>query len=155
MDIHVHPITSANSGMNAISVTQATEINNRALQLSDQGDLSGAELLHLQALQMKLAAVGENHSTTAVTRNALGELYLKMGRLDDAESQFRRALAIRTTRGTVLDAAVSAENLGRLHEARGNLVEARAARLSYDRRNIVCGNYEVCSYTTSPSCLGS
>ncbi|KIJ68463.1 hypothetical protein HYDPIDRAFT_106662 [Hydnomerulius pinastri MD-312] len=141
MDVHIHPISSPGSAMNAVSVMQASQLNNQALQLSDQGNLTGAEELHLQALQAKLAALGENNPTTALTRNALGELYLRMGRLDDAEDQLRRAVAVRTTRGTVFDAAVSVENLGRLHEARGNLPEARQARLSYDRNNMVYGNY--------------
>ncbi|KIK92323.1 hypothetical protein PAXRUDRAFT_830063 [Paxillus rubicundulus Ve08.2h10] len=94
-----------------MSVIQAAELNKRALQLSDQGGLSGAEQLQLQPLQIRNLPPAEGHS--------------------------RRALAVRSTRDTVLDAAVIAENRGRLHEGRGNLAEAKAARLSYDRRNIV------------------
>ena len=129
--------------MVGIPVMQASQLNNQALILSNRGNYAGAEQLHLQALQMKLDAIGEFNITTALTRNALGELYLEMGRLDEAEDQLRRAVVVRTTSGNVFDAAVSVENLARVHEAKGNLTAALDTRLSYDSNNMVCGNYKV------------
>ena len=138
MEVHYHT-----SPMTSLPVAQASRLDKQALTLSNQGNHTGAEQLHRQALQMKLDAVGESNTTTAVTRNALGELYLKMGRLDEAEEQLRRAVVVRTTSGNVFDAAVSVENLARMYEAKGDLTAALDTRLSYDPNNMVCGNYKV------------
>ena len=130
---------------------QATQLNDQALTLSDQGNYAGAEHLHQQALQTTLDAVGESNTTTAFTRNALGELYLKMGRLDEAKDQLERAIVVRTTLGNALDAAVSVENLARVYEAQGDLTAALDTRLAYDPSNMVCGNYDVGIFSSTSS----
>ncbi|KAG2154852.1 hypothetical protein DEU56DRAFT_770789 [Suillus clintonianus] len=135
MHVHSDPV----SGM---VVSQAAMINNQALSLSRQGDYAGSEDLHLQALDLKLSAVGENDPMTAISRNALGELYLKMGRITDAEEQLRKAISVRMKIGPAYDAAVSLENLGQVHEAKGDLEEARRVRLSHPADIMVCGNYD-------------
>jgi tetratricopeptide (TPR) repeat protein len=138
MDVlfHSNPIAG-------VSVVQAANINNQALQRSDQGDYAGAERLHLRALDIKLDAVGEHDITTAITRNALGELYLKMGRISDAEEQLKKAVSTRTHMGPAYDAAVSMENLGQVYESKGDFAEARRVRLSHPENIMVCGNYDV------------
>ena len=146
MEVHLHT-----SPMVGIPVMQASQLNNQALILSNRGNYAGAEQLHLQALQMKLDAIGEFNITTALTRNALGELYLEMGRLDEAEDQLRRAVVVRTTSGNVFDAAVSVENLARVYEAKGDLTAALDTRLAYDPSNMVCGNYDVGIFSSTSS----
>ncbi|KAF5363519.1 hypothetical protein D9756_000978 [Leucocoprinus leucothites] len=122
---------------------QAVEYNNQALELQKQGDYQGAEKLYLSSLQIKLDALGEDHTTTALSRNALGELYLTMGRLDDAEDQLKRAFRVRKAMGPVMDAAISVENLAQAYEARGDLGKALGMRLSYNTDEMMCGNSDV------------
>ncbi|KAG1749996.1 uncharacterized protein EDB91DRAFT_778772 [Suillus paluster] len=140
MHLHTDPASGA-------IVTEAAHLNNQAHSLSHQGNYTGAEQLHLSALKLKLSAVGENDSTTAITRNALGELYLKMGRIADAEEQLKKALSVRMMMGPAYDAAVTVENLGGVYEIKGDLEEARRVRLSHPENIMVCGNYD-CPGTT-------
>jgi len=138
MNMHLYSDVAA-----GFRVIQAADLNNRALQLSYQGDYAGAERLHLDALDLKLNSVGDHDTTTAITRNALGELYLQMGRIADAEEQLKRAVSIRLSGGPVYDAAVSIENLGRVYESKGDFAEARRVRQSHPDNIMVCGNYTV------------
>jgi len=142
MHFHTNPISGQ-------LVQDAAELNNQAMALSRQGDDAGSERLHLRALDLKLRAVGENNSITAITLNALGELYLKMGRISDAEEQLKKAVSVRMKSGTAFDAAVSVENLGRVHEEKGDLEEARRVRLSNPDHVMVCGNSDV----GTPRCI--
>ncbi|OAX42955.1 hypothetical protein K503DRAFT_766255 [Rhizopogon vinicolor AM-OR11-026] len=136
-------------------VSQAANLGNQAHQLSHQGDYAGAELLHLRGLDLKISVVGENDTTTAITRNALGELYLKMGRISDAEEQLKKAVSIRLSAGPTYDAAVSIENLGQVYEAKGNFAEARRVRLSHRENIMVCGNFNCPSTTFDQSQLSA
>ncbi|KAG2154853.1 hypothetical protein DEU56DRAFT_770793 [Suillus clintonianus] len=120
-------------------IDEAVAFNNQAHVLSRQGDYAGSERLHLRALDIKLSAVGEN-DVTAVTRNELGEVYIKMGRIADAEEQLRKAVSVRLRTGPAYDAAVSLENLGQVYEAKGNFEEARKVRRSHPGNIMVCGN---------------
>ncbi|KAG2072650.1 hypothetical protein BDR04DRAFT_1096273 [Suillus decipiens] len=131
---HLH--SDPASGM---TISQAATISNQALSLSKQGHYASAESLYLQALHLKLSAVSENDLTIATTRNALGELYLKMGKITEAEEQLKKAVSIRMN-GPAFDAAVSVENLGQVHEVQGDLEEARRVRLSHPADIMVCGN---------------
>jgi tetratricopeptide (TPR) repeat protein len=128
-------------------VEQAANIGNQARWLSDQGDYAGAERLQLRALHLKLSVVDEHDTVIAITRNALGELYLKMGRLADAEEQLKKAVSVRLGAGPAFDAAVSIENLGRVYEAKGDFAEARGVRLSHPENIMVCGNYNVGAFS--------
>lgn len=127
---------------------EASMYNNQALMLSNQGDLSGAERLHLKALDLKLRGMGPNAFSTSITFNALGELYVTMGRLNDAENNFNRAIKIRDSQpgsNYAFDAAVSRENLAQVYEIRGDLVKAKEIRLSAGKLNIACGHFQVSS----------
>ena len=99
--------------------------------------------MHLQAIAIKEQQFGTDEVTTALSYNAIGELYLQMRRLDDAENYLDKAVRIRNTKGPALDAAVSRENLAQLDELRGNLPRAKELRLSCAPDNIVCGYYHV------------
>ncbi|KAJ3555798.1 hypothetical protein NP233_g12122 [Leucocoprinus birnbaumii] len=120
VEFHTYPVNSVATAASAISVMKAVSPNNEALGLKQQGDYPGSEKLYLEALEMKLAALGENNATTALTRNALGELYLPMGRLD-AEDQLKAAV--------------------RVYEAKGDLEKALETRVSYNTDTMVCSNY--------------
>ncbi|OJT04665.1 hypothetical protein TRAPUB_4459 [Trametes pubescens] len=139
---HINP----SMGM-AMSLTSGVGLNNQALQLERQGDLQAAERVHLQAIQVKEAGLGTDHFTTAVSYNGLGELYLKMDRLDEAEEYLNKALRIRSHSGPKADLAVTRDNLGRLHEMRGDMQAAQDIRLQgASDNNIACGNYTAILY---------
>lgn len=59
-------------------------------------DYAGAERKHLEALRIKIAATGEDSITVALTKNALGELYLTMGELEKAQPMLEGADAVRS-----------------------------------------------------------
>ena len=125
------------------AMTTAVDLNNRAIAAERSGDYVTAEKLYLEAIAIKERGLGTNDPGTAITYNALGELYLTMKRLDDAEKYLTKAVEIRNPKGTVLDAAVSRENLAQLYEARGNLEKAKETRLSGQPDKMVCSHYQV------------
>ncbi|KAH7930952.1 hypothetical protein BV22DRAFT_1027708 [Leucogyrophana mollusca] len=137
------------SGSTAAAIQEAAALNQRALSLTRQRDFAGAETLYLKALRLKEHHLGREHIETALTTNALGDLYLNMSRLDDAESFLRRAIAVRMHAGPVFDAAVSIELLAQVYEAKGDLRQAKKTRLSNGTADIACGNY-TCPGQTFP-----
>ncbi|KAI9063088.1 hypothetical protein FKP32DRAFT_1628777 [Trametes sanguinea] len=136
MNIHINPTPG-----NAAAVMDGSALQNEALQLERKGDLVGAERAFLQALQVKEAGLGADAVSTALSCNGLGELYLKMGRLDQAEHYLNRALNVRSHAGPAADLAVTRDNLGRLYEAKGDLKAAREIREQGAPDNIACSNY--------------
>jgi tetratricopeptide (TPR) repeat protein len=120
-------------------------LNNHALQLSNKGHLADAENLHLRALSIKEQFDGPNSFSTSITRNALGELYLKLGQPNEAEENFRKAVAIRDAAGAqyAFDAAVSRENLAQVYEMKGDSKRAEEIRISAGKLNMVCANRTV------------
>ncbi|TFY81946.1 hypothetical protein EWM64_g2062 [Hericium alpestre] len=99
-------------------------LHNQAHALEHRGDFAGAEALFLRAIDVKEQGLRPGNKFTANSQNALGELYLKLERLDEAEDMLKRALHIRKVTGTAFDAAVTRENLGQLYEMKnmGHLV---------------------------------
>lgn len=74
----------------------------------------------------------------------LGELWLKMGKLDEADDILKKAMATRNNYDfTGWDAGVTRENLGQVYEAKGDLAEARSIRKSGAPNAICCGFYYV------------
>jgi len=130
----------------AAAVLQATQLNNEALIAERNGDLSNAERLHLRALNIKInGRVGD--VGVALTQNALGELYLKMGNLDKAEEFLKKAVDVRNNQGNAFDAAVSRENLAQVYEARNDLKEALQTRMVGWPDKLACGNYNCTGQT--------
>ena len=126
------------------SVIGGSQLNNEALRLEREGDLAGAERLHLEAIEVKEEGLGVDHFTTAVSYNGLGELYLKTNKLDKAEEYLNKALRIREKSGPQTDLAGTRDNLARLFEVRGNLdVAEEMLRRGAPNNNIACGNIYV------------
>ncbi|KAJ8482029.1 hypothetical protein ONZ45_g15098 [Pleurotus djamor] len=109
---------------------------------SNAGQLDLAEELYQEALGQRLTEFGPDSLTTSTTRNALGELYLKMGRLEEARENLTLALGIRESQGPRMDLAVTRDSLGRLYEALGELQQAKAMRLAGSPAEMVCSNYD-------------
>lgn len=137
VNTHVNPTISY-----SIALEEAIQNNNNGLALKESGQYQAAEQKYLRALDLKLKYIGENAITTALSHNALGELYIAMNRLDDAEKHLKIAIKIRNSDGPTFDAATSRENLATVYEMRGNLVAAKQMRKSTGV--YACGNYDVC-----------
>lgn len=135
---HINPTGKQTNGL-----TSGVDLNNKALSSESQGDIAGAERVHLQAIQVKEASLGTEHFTTAVSYNGLGELYLKTAQLDKAEEYLKKAMSVREHEGPKEDLAVTRDNLGRLFEMKGELGTAAQMRLRGALDNIACGNYNV------------
>lgn len=74
---------------------QAVGLSDEAFGLQKAGNLQAAEAKYLAALRIRIAATGANSIQTALTKNSLGDLYLEMGRLDDAQKNLEEAYEIR------------------------------------------------------------
>jgi tetratricopeptide (TPR) repeat protein len=133
---HINP-----SPTYAMAMGEAIQNNNEGLALKQSGMYDAAEQKYLKALDLKLKNVGENAITTALSHNALGELYIAMNRLDDAEKHLKLAVKIRNADGPTFDAATSRENLAVIYEMRGDLKAAKQMRKSTGK--YACGNYDV------------
>lgn len=72
----------------------ATSLNNIAYFNCSQGRYVEAELLYVQALEIRKQLLGEEHSTVAASLNNLAELYRVQGRYQEAKPLFVKALAL-------------------------------------------------------------
>jgi len=131
------------------AILQGGQLNSQALQAECSGDLVHAEHLYLEAIAIKERGLGPNAISTALSRNALGELYIKLGRLDDAAENLKKAVAVRNHAGPAFDAAVSRENLAQLYEIQQDLKLAKETRLYGAPHNLSCGYYHVCIFLFS------
>ena len=127
--------------------TLAVEMNNRANQAEEVGEVDEAIALHREALALKIRAFSEASVQAGISFNGLGEA----GRLPEAEEVLLKALKVREEKshgglgmGPRLDAAATRDNLARLREAQGNFEDARTIRMTGDRKHeVLCGNYHV------------
>ena len=71
---------------------QAADLNNAGLKLEQAGEYTAAEANYLRALELKTSFVGATSFQAALTQNCLGELYMKMGRLNEAQKMLELAL---------------------------------------------------------------
>lgn len=78
-----------------MDIIHAAELNNEALQLVEKGNLEAAERKHLAALELKMNSNFRTDIGVALTKNGLGELYLKMGKLEQAQELFEYSYAVR------------------------------------------------------------
>ncbi len=129
---------------------KALNLHQQAFQAKERGDYATAERLWIEVLAIKDAIMpgGADSEGSALTRNAMGELYLKMGRYDEAEKLLKKAVSVRERVGNAFDAAVSRENLAQVYEHKGNLALARATRISVSN-SMVCGDNNVCMLCAS------
>jgi len=101
-------------------------MNNLALTLQDQDNMSEAEALYRQGLKTRKKVLGAEHPDTLLAINNLGWLLLKSDREEEAEKLFREALRLRRrvsgedhleTRRTMLNLANVALRSGEPEEA--------------------------------------
>ncbi|KAH8120292.1 hypothetical protein DFH11DRAFT_49496 [Phellopilus nigrolimitatus] len=132
MNVHAYTLDSRN--VREMNAAQLTRLSNQALALNNSGDYAGAEKLHQQVLSVKK----QSSIQAALSWNALGEVQLKLCKLNEAEDSLRKAVDIRNKdQFDGLDAAVSRENLA---QARGKPKDANEIRLSGAPKAFVCGH---------------
>ncbi|TVY40418.1 hypothetical protein LOCC1_G005874 [Lachnellula occidentalis] len=119
----------------------AAPLNNQAIQLERAGNFVGAEALHLEALELKLSSSIDNPIAVAITRNGLGELYTKMGRLDEAQEQLELAAAARELSFN-FDTACTRDSLGRLFEVKGDFEKAVEWRTRGAPNQMICSHFD-------------
>ncbi|KUJ22048.1 uncharacterized protein LY89DRAFT_681383 [Mollisia scopiformis] len=134
---------------NNMGVFQASAHTSEANRLQAVGNHKGAEQKHLEALGMKISAAGEDSVPVALTKNALGELYLTMGELDKAQTMLEAADVIRSSNpssdsASKFDEVCTKDNLGRLWEMRGDFAKAAELRTK-DSEKMMCSNFNVSS----------
>ena len=139
-------------------ITQSDDsglLNNQALHLFNQGDLADATNIHLQALRIKERLDGLDSISTSISKNALGELYFNLRQPNEAEENFKQAIAIRNAAGPQysFDAAVSRENLAKVYKMRGDTKSAKEIRTSAGKANMVCANHTVHHSKIVPSVM--
>ncbi|KAI1788364.1 hypothetical protein LXA43DRAFT_1025509 [Ganoderma leucocontextum] len=117
-----------------------TDLQKEAMYLESQGQFTAAEHKYLEAIRAKEAGFGPDHYTTGTSYDCLGELYLKMERIDKAEEYLKKALRAREHSGFSSDLAMTREHLGKLFEMKGDLQAAQEIRLKGLPDNIACGN---------------
>jgi len=66
--------------------------NNLARLLQDQGNVTEAEVLLMEALEALRRTLGDTHPKTLTSINNLGLLLLERGKVDEAEPLLREAL---------------------------------------------------------------
>ncbi|KAL4260091.1 polyprenol kinase family protein [Pleurotus pulmonarius] len=147
-NIQFNPTPSA-----AMATFEGIDLNNQAYQAKVRGDFTEAERLYLRAIEVKERHLGPSAITTALSRNALGEVYLQMGRMVEAEDNLTKALEVRTAGGPPFDAAVTRENLAQLAEMRGRMSDAKALRLAGAPNTIACANSDCISQALSLDAL--
>ena len=104
----------------------ATSLNNLAVLYDNQGRYSEAELLYLDALEMRRRLFTGDHPDVASSLNNLAGLYYKQGRHSEAEPLYLDALEMRKRlfTGDHPDVASSLNNLALLYNNQGKYSEA-------------------------------
>ncbi|KAF4605208.1 hypothetical protein EYR40_003991 [Pleurotus pulmonarius] len=122
---------------------ECKELSFQALQTAHSGNHCAAEQLYLQIIRTKTCVFGPQSVETAASHNALGELYVKMNRLAEAESEFMIAVSIRSRAGAdhAFDAAVSRENLAQVYEMTRRILAGKNVRLLGTPNKILCAYY--------------
>src|SRR5262245_44813353 len=82
------------SGGGGIDFPTANALNNLAQIHREQRKYADAERENQRSIEITIALLGSSHPEVAITRGSLGMLYLRMGRLDDAEAQLLESLRI-------------------------------------------------------------
>lgn len=135
--------------------TTAVDKNNAANLASEARRYGEAISLHKEALELKLRAFGEESVQAAMSFNGLGEVYLKVSKLNEAEEVFAKALKVRDNAefgglelGPRNDAAATRDNIAQLREAQGRFEDAREMRLKgANKGETMCGNSNVRIFT--------
>ncbi|KAI0778150.1 hypothetical protein BD413DRAFT_100781 [Trametes elegans] len=122
-------------------LSEALSLSSKARQLDARGNYSEAERLLHHALELLEPRLPTTDSTMAALWNSLGEIYLHMGRLDDAERWLHKSLDVSVATRDFREIATTRENLARVSQARSELLKAKALLMLGAPDDMRCGNY--------------
>lgn len=125
------------------ALTEALSLSSKARQLDARGSHTEAEQLLHRALALVEPRAPSADSTVAALWNSLGELYLHMGRLDDAERWFAKSLDASMAAREFKEITNTRENLARVSKARSELLKAQALRMLGAPDDMRCSNSRV------------
>jgi len=116
-------VLSANEKGKSVTFAQEASIGTQALDLYEEGKYEAALKLFEKAVSIKTAnpEIRPNPSDLATTYVNMGTTLTSLGRLDEAEKQFQKALEIYEKIGDKASISISLNNLGSVYKARGQL----------------------------------
>ncbi|NEP51209.1 MAG: tetratricopeptide repeat protein [Moorea sp. SIO3C2] len=108
-----------------LSLAEASQLNQQAIELYEQGKYSEAIPLAERALEIRQEILGEEHRDVATSLNNLALLYKSQGKYAEAELRHQQALALKKK---LLgedhpDVASSLNNLALLYKSQGRYVD--------------------------------
>lgn len=136
--------SSLSSSPDESAISEAMTLAGKARQLDARGSHHEAERFFHRALELIDPSVPATHATLANIWNSFGELYLHMGRFDDAERLFAQSLDISSSIRDLKEISISRENLARVQRAKSELLKAKALKMMGAPDDMRCGNYSVC-----------
>lgn len=130
---------------------EEVDLSRLATEARRRGDYHNALRAYFQLIPVQDRLYTTNSVQVARSFNAVGECTLALGRPDAAEESFDQALGVRETAeyggmglGERWDAVVSRDNMAKVREVQGKLLEARKLRLrGKDSDMLCCSNSEV------------
>ncbi|KAI0651815.1 hypothetical protein C8Q79DRAFT_59524 [Trametes meyenii] len=120
-------------------LSEALSLSSRARQLDARGSYGEAEQLLYRAIELVEPCTPPSETTVAALWNSLGELYLHMGRLDDAERWLNKSLDLSVATREFKEIASTRETLARISQIRGELLKAKALRMLGAPDDMRCG----------------
>ncbi|RPD62977.1 hypothetical protein L226DRAFT_31589 [Lentinus tigrinus ALCF2SS1-7] len=136
--------SSLSSSPDESAISEAMTLAGKARQLDARGSHYEAERFFHRALELIDPSVPTSHATLASIWNSLGELYLHMGRFDEAEQWFTKSLDISGSIRDLKEISTSRENLARVQRAQSELLKAKALKMMGAPDDMRCGNYSCC-----------
>lgn len=131
---YLDAIPAFETSLELLSAADADPVVFRASVLTDyadllitMGDYETAQRMAADAVEVRSRLQGAGHPELADTLGVLGDAQRRMGRYDDAETQFRRALAIAEESKPQVPIILGRQyqNLGLVYLHTGRLAEAR------------------------------
>ncbi|KAI0335308.1 hypothetical protein GY45DRAFT_1221121, partial [Cubamyces sp. BRFM 1775] len=132
------PPNSSSDSDDALS--EALSLRSKARHMDARGNYHEAERLLLRALEIIEPRTPSSDTAVASLWNSLGELYLHMGRLDDAERWLNKSLDVSVATRDFKEITNTRENLARVSQARSELLKAKALRMLGAPDDMRCGN---------------
>ncbi|KAH9898435.1 hypothetical protein C8Q73DRAFT_401616 [Cubamyces lactineus] len=132
------PPNSSSDSDDALS--EALSLRSKARHMDARGNYHEAERLLLRALEIMEPRTPSSDTAVASLWNSLGEVYLHMGRLDDAERWLNKSLDVSVATRDFKEITNTRETLARVSQARSELLKAKALRMLGAPDDMRCGN---------------
>ena len=138
------PPNSSSDSDDALS--EALSLRSKARFMDARGNHCEAERLLLRALEIMEPRTPSSDTAVASLWNSLGEVYLHMGRLDDAERWLNKSLDVSVATRDFKEITSTRETLARVSQARSELLKAKALRMLGAPDDMRCSNSGVYSF---------